>query len=82
LVVFELPLSGRTTNGRHPSLLEISKVAGERVEGVSDVEYLSESLTDRLAFREGDWTGSMPYQYPDVLSEQDVNTLVAFLLTR
>lgn len=75
-----------TTNGRQPSLLEISKVAGERVEGMSDVEYLVESLTDPVAFRAEevgtDGTASMPYQYADLLSEEDVNNLVAFLLTR
>lgn len=71
-----------TTNGRQPSLLGISTVAGTRVEGMSDVDYLRQSLTDPLAFKAGDWPASMPYQYSDVLGEDQVNDLVAFLMTR
>ena len=71
-----------TTNGRQPSLLGISTVAGERVEGMSDVDYLRQSLTDPLVFKAGDWSASMPYQYSDVLSDDQVNNLVAFLMTR
>lgn len=71
-----------TTNGRQPSLLGISTVAAERVEGMSDVDYLRQSLTDPLVFKAGDWTASMPYQYSEVLSDDQVNNLVAFLMTR
>ena len=71
-----------TTTGRVPSLLGISKVADERIEGVSDAEYLRQSLIDPLAFKAGDWPASMPYQYADVLSDDQVNNLVAFLMTR
>ena len=71
-----------TTNGRQPSLLGISKIAEERIDGMSDEDYLRQSLTDPLVFRAGDWTGSMPYQYSDVLNEDQVNNLVAFLMTQ
>lgn len=66
-----------------PSLRGISDVAGDRIEGLSDIEYLRQSLTDPLAFKaDDDSTDSMPYQYADVLTEQQVNNLVAFLLTK
>lgn len=66
-----------------PSLQGISDVAGDRIEGLSDIEYLRQSLTDPNAFRaDDDSTDSMPYQYADVLTEQQVSNLVAFLLTK
>lgn len=70
------------TDSHAPSLAGISQVAGERVEGLSDVEYLRQSIVDPSAFREGDWFATMPYQYPDILSEDQIDNLVAFLLTR
>ena len=72
-----------TGNGRNPDLLGISTVAGERIEGMSDVDYLRQSLTDPTGFKTaGEWSTSMPYEYADLLSEADVNNLVAFLMTR
>lgn len=50
--------------------------------GVSDVEYLRQSIVDPYAFEEGDWSDVMPYEYADLLSEEEVDDLVAFLLTQ
>jgi mono/diheme cytochrome c family protein len=76
-------LDGTRTAATALSLLGISEVAGDRIEGLSDIDYLRQSLTDPLAFdADEESTGSMPYQYADVLSEDQVNNLVAFLLTR
>lgn len=66
-----------------PTLLGISTAAAERIDGMTDVEYLRQSVQDPLAFKPEGWaTRSMPYQYGDVLAEEQVNNLVAFLLTR
>jgi len=68
-------------DGRSPSLLGISGVAGERVEGLSDIEYLRQSIIDPAAYEE-DWAAVMPRTYADVLTEEQVNDLVAFQLTQ
>ena len=66
-----------------PSLLGISEAASDRIEGLSDVDYLRQSLTDPLVFdADEDSSMLMPYQYADVLTEEQVNDLVAFLLTK
>jgi mono/diheme cytochrome c family protein len=67
--------------GRSPTLLSTSVVAGERVEGLSDIEYLRQSIVDPAAHEE-DWPAVMPRTYADVLLEEQVNDLVAFLLTQ
>ncbi len=76
-------LDGTRTATMGPSLLGISEVAEGRIEGLSDVDYLRQSLEDPLAFdADEESTKLMPYQYADVLSEDQVNNLVAFLMTR
>lgn len=68
--------------GRSPSLLGISNLAADRIDGLSDIEYLRQSLTDPLGFIAGDWPSTMPYQYGEVLDEEQVDNLIAFLLTK
>lgn len=70
------------TDTHAPSLAGISQAAADRVEGMSDVEYLRQSILDPSAVREGEWSTTMPYQYPDILTEEQVNDLIAFLLTK
>jgi mono/diheme cytochrome c family protein len=60
----------------------ISKIAGERVEGMSAVDYLRESIVDPRAFQVDNWILTMPQNYSEVLSEEQINNLIAFLLTR
>ncbi len=69
-------------DGFAPSLLGISQVAGDRIDGLSDIEYLRQSITDPLSFFAGEWQATMPYQYADVLTDDQVDDLVAFLLTK
>lgn len=66
-----------------PTHAGISAVAADRVAGMSDVDYLRESIVDPSAFRvDGEWSFAMPHQYPDLLSEDQINNLIAFLLTQ
>jgi mono/diheme cytochrome c family protein len=64
-----------------PSLAGVYEVAGSRVDGLSDVDYLRESIVDPYAFRDGEWSSRMPYQYPDVLSQEQIDNLIAFIMT-
>jgi mono/diheme cytochrome c family protein len=66
-----------------PTLAGISDIAADRVVGLSDVDYLRQSIVDPYAFRvDGEWRGVMPYQYSELLSGDQINDLIAFLLTR
>jgi mono/diheme cytochrome c family protein len=68
-------------DGRAPSLFGISALAGERVEGLTDIEYLRQSIIDPAAYEE-DWPATMPRTFADELSDEQVTNLVAFLLTQ
>jgi len=75
-------LDGKATQDG-PTLAGISAVAAVRVAGMSDVDYLRQSIVDPAAFRVGgEWRFPMPHQYADLLSEDQINNLIAFLLTR
>lgn len=76
--------SATSASSRSGPVLEgMAVVAGTRVDGMPAVDYLRQSIVDPYAFTvEGDWAIAMPYQYPDALSEEQINNLVAFLLTR
>ena len=66
-----------------PTLAGISAVAADRVDGMSDVEYLKQSIVDPFAFRvDGAWAFPMPPRYSDALSEDQIENLIAFMLTR
>ncbi len=58
----------------------IADVAGERVEGLSAEEYLLESIVDPLAHVEGVWRTPMPEDYVDLLTEQDIEDLIVYML--
>jgi len=65
-----------------PSLANIGADAGTRVEGMSAEEYLRESIVEPDAhIVEGFTPGIMPSTYNTQLSEQQINDLVAYLLT-
>jgi mono/diheme cytochrome c family protein len=66
-----------------PSLAGISAVAADRVDEMPDIDYLRQSIVDPNAFRvTGEWASPMPNKYSDVLSEDEIDNLIAFLLTR
>ena len=52
------------------------------VPGLSAEEYLRESILDPAAYVVEGYTGIMASGYKFLLSEDDVNNLVAFLLTQ
>lgn len=69
------------TGGRFPDLAGIGAVAGERREGMSDVEYLAESLYEPNTFVvEGFLPGMPPVHQPPVsLSDQEILAVIAYL---
>jgi mono/diheme cytochrome c family protein len=69
---------------RNPKLTGIGTAAANRIEGMSDVEYLRESILDPYAFKaDGEWLSqAMPYRYPDLFSEDQINDVIAYLLTQ
>ena len=65
-----------------PSLGKIGVEAGSRVPGVSAEDYLRRSILEPDAdVAEGFTPGIMPKALADELSEQQLNDLVAFMLT-
>jgi mono/diheme cytochrome c family protein len=68
--------------GTGPSLAQIGLTAGERVPGLSAEEYLRQSILDPNAYLVDDYTrGLMPPGYGDNLTEDEIDSLVAYLLT-
>jgi cytochrome c2 len=75
-----------------PGFKGLADRAATRVPGQSAEEYLRESIVDPGAYIvqgsvEGDWQGhsgsrGMPTNYGETLSEQDINDLIAFMLTQ
>jgi cytochrome c2 len=66
-----------------PTLAGISARAGDRIEGMSDVDYLRQSIVDPYSFVvPGEWSFAMPYEYPDLVTEEQIDNLIAFLLTQ
>jgi mono/diheme cytochrome c family protein len=65
-----------------PGMLGLADVAGERVEGQSAEEYLYNSIVHPNEYIvEGYPEMVMPQNYDDLLSEQDMYDLVAYMLT-
>lgn len=68
--------------GTGPSLAEIGLTAAERVPGLSAEEYLRQSIVDPNAYLVDDYTrGLMPRSYGDNLTPDEIDSLVAYLLT-
>ena len=65
-----------------PSLQGIAVLASERVAGLSTVEYLEQSILDPGAFVVEGFKATMDSSYKYLLAEDDINALVAFLLTQ
>ena len=65
-----------------PSLQGITNRAGDRVEGLSVEEYLRESILNPNAYIvEGFSEGQMPQNFGRMLSSEDLDNLIAYLLT-
>lgn len=64
-----------------PSLAGISKRAGEKVEGLSAEEYIRQSVLDPAAYLNEGYQNVMPATFGQQLNEEDLNALVAYLLT-
>jgi mono/diheme cytochrome c family protein len=73
--------AGETLVG--PSLNNMGTVAATRVDGMSAEEYLHEAIVDPNAHVvEGFGANIMPATYGSQLTEEQLNDLVAFLLTQ
>lgn len=65
-----------------PGLLGLPERAGNRVPGKDAVTYIRESIVNPNAYVvEGFFESVMPQTYGQVLSEEQINNLVAYLLT-
>ena len=65
-----------------PSFQSISSRAGDRVPGLSAAEYLRQSIVDPSAHVVEGFVDIMPISIGFLLSEEDIDNLVAFLLTQ
>jgi mono/diheme cytochrome c family protein len=75
-------ISGISSGTVGPVLDGLASRAGETVSGLSAEEYIRQSLLDPSAFLvEGFQDGVMPQTFGDTLTEEQINDLVAFLLT-
>ena len=73
---------GGTDTPWAPTLAGVHGVAASRVAGLSDVEYLRRSILDPYAFLlDGEWRFAMPVGYADVLSQDQIDSLIAFMMT-
>lgn len=70
--------------GFGPGLEGIADTAETRISGLSAVEYLRQSIVDPEAYIvEGNWGDTvMPTIYGVEYSEEDINDLIAFLMTQ
>ncbi len=65
-----------------PTWQGVSLRAGDRVPGLSAEEYLRESIVDPAAYIVEGYSDIMPKGFRFLLSEEDIDSLVAFLLTQ
>lgn len=64
-------------------LIGIATVAGERVEGMSAEAYIRQSILEPRAYTvEGYNPDAMPEVYGIIMSEEEIDDLVAFLMTQ
>jgi cytochrome c2 len=74
--------SEQEDNRRAPTFQGISGRAGDRVAGMSGEEYLRESIVDPAAYIVGGYSDFMLKGFRFLLSEEDIDDLVAFLITQ
>lgn len=64
-----------------PSLAGISSRGGERIEGYTNLEYISESIMKPEAYLVEGYNNLMPAEFGLKLSGEEFDALVAYLLT-
>jgi cytochrome c2 len=74
--------SPREGEAAGPTLLGIAETAAGRVSGQGAVEYLHESIIDPGEYIVRGYRNDMEAGYKYLLSEQDIDDLVAFMLTQ
>lgn len=70
------------TDGAGPARVGIGERAASRVEGQSAEEYIHESIVDPSAHVVEGFGDIMPKDYETQFSEEEINSLVAYLLTQ
>jgi len=65
-----------------PQLQGISEYAGRRVQGLSAAEYIEQSILDPSAYLVEGYGNEMGSTWKIFLSQEDVDDLVAFLLSK
>jgi mono/diheme cytochrome c family protein len=65
-----------------PSLQGIAERAAERVPGQSAEDYLRQSIDNPSAYMVEDYPDQMYKKYADTLSKQDLDDVVAYLMTQ
>ncbi len=74
--------SEKVASSQAPTFQGISGQAGDRVPGLSAEEYLRESIVDPAAYIVEGYSDFMPKGFRILLSEEDIDNLVAFILTQ
>lgn len=65
-----------------PSFQGMGERAGERIPDLSAEEYLRQSITDSGAHLVEGYEDTMPKNYTEELSEEDIDNLIAFLMNQ
>ena len=74
---------GEKRPGDGPPLSDIKENAATRVEGMSAEEYVRQSIIDPSAHvEEGYFDNLMPKVYGELLTEEEIDHLIAFLLAQ
>lgn len=72
-------LDGANTVG--PTFQGVADIAAERVEGMSAEEYLRQSVINPAAYVVVGYSNSMNQNYGSLLSDEEVEAVVAYMLT-
>jgi hypothetical protein len=64
-----------------PNLVNVSTRAATRIEGMTASEYLHESITHPGRYLVTGFRGAMPADFAEHYSDQDIDDLVAYLMT-
>ena len=66
--------------GWGPVLDQLGSEAGSRIDGMTAEEYLYQSIVDPDAHQLEGWELNMPRNYEEILSAQEIDDLIAYLL--